>query len=352
MITLREQIAQMLIMGFSGTAIDDANPIKNGLSEDGIGGVLLFDYDLANNRSGKNLVDQTQIKKLTKQLNECAQRSASAQAGLPLFIALDYEGGAVDRLKHIEGCGATLAPRDLAELPSEKFHSEVKKMAAMLKSLGFNLNFAPLVDLHLDESSGIIGKLGRSFSAEPQRVAELAEQFVEQFAEYGIACSYKHFPGHGSALGDTHQGFVDVTDTFQMKELDPYRLLLRNNQLPVMVMTAHVINRQLDQTELPATLSEVILTGLLRQELGFDGVIVSDDLQMHAISQYYSIDEALKRTINAGANLLIFANQLGEITASEVIDRIEQLVLSGAINPSHIEHSYQRISRLKKMIAA
>ena len=113
------------------------------------------------------------------------------------------------------------------------------------------------------------------------------------FSRYGIACFYKHFPGHGSAVGDTHEGFVDVTDTFQSDELIPYYHLLQDVYKPVMVMTAHVVNRQLDSQGLPATLSHEILTGLLRNTMGYDGVIISDDLQMQAISNHYSLEESL-----------------------------------------------------------
>ncbi|WP_019217267.1 glycoside hydrolase family 3 protein [Legionella tunisiensis] len=349
MVTLRHQIGQMLIMGFSGTVIDDLSPVKEWLSTDGLGGVLLFDFDLTKQQPGKNLLDIAQIKRLTQQLTHYANKSAGKE-GLPLFIALDYEGGAVDRLRHIKDCMATMSSHEMAQLSDDLLQIEARKMAETLKNLGFNLNFAPVVDLNLNENQGIIGKLGRSFSVDPKRVAHIARQFVDVFSKQGISCCYKHFPGHGSAVGDTHHGFVDVTATFQKSELEPYRLLLRENtSLPIMVMTAHVINRQLDASGLPATLSQAILTGLLRQELGFDGVIISDDLQMHAISKHYSVDDALRLTINAGADMIIFANQLGEITATEVIDRIEQLVLLNAIERDRIDQAYQRISRLKRL---
>lgn len=345
---MRHQIGQMLIMGFSGTEIDEHDSIKDWLSGDGLGGVLLFDYDLAKNRQGKNLVDKTQIKQLTRQIRDYAKMSASGRTGLAPFIAIDYEGGAVDRLRHIDGCITTRKPYELTLLSDEVLQSEIKKMAETIKTLGFNLNFAPVVDLNLNEEQGIIGKLGRSFSTDPGQVARVARRFVEIFAEYGITCSYKHFPGHGSALGDTHHGFVDVTETFQISELEPYSLLLRDNELPAMVMTAHVINRQLDESGLPATLSQPILSGLLRNKLGFDGVIISDDLQMQAIASHYSLNDALRLTINAGADMLIFANQLGEIAATEVIDIIENLVQTNLIEKGRIDEAYQRILRLKQ----
>jgi len=345
--TLRHQIGQMLIMGFSGTSIDEHSPIANWLSTDGLGGVLLFDYDLINKRQGKNLVSQAQVKQLTQQLNHYAKK-CPYNKDIPLFIALDYEGGAVDRLRHIDGCMATQKPSELAKLSEEAYQVEIEKMAQTVKSLGFNLNFAPVVDLNLTEEKGIIGRLGRSFSAEPTQVARLAKKFVEIFAEQGLTCCFKHFPGHGSATGDTHHGFVDVTETFKPSELEPYSLLLNRNTPPVMIMTAHVINRELDKSGLPATLSHSILTGLLRNKLGFNGVIISDDLQMQAISDHYALDDALQLTINAGADMLIFGNQLGQATVPELIGRIENLVHKHAITRGRIEQAYERIINLKQ----
>lgn len=336
----------MLMMGFSGCEIDSQSPVVKWLQQDGIGGVLLFDMDCQTKSPGKNLKNREQIKNLTRQLNHYA---GSAHAdGLPLFIALDYEGGAVDRLFHIDGCMKTMKAQDQALLPDEALYLEAEKMAITLNELGFNLNFAPVVDLNLNEQQGIIGKLGRSFSAQPTEVIRAAKQFVTAFSHYGITCAYKHFPGHGSACGDSHEGFVDVTEQYDANELVPYKALLNDKNLPAMVMTAHVINRHLDSSGLPATLSHPILNNLLREEIGFDGVIISDDLQMQAISNHYPLDEALCLTINAGADMLIFANQLGSITATEVVDKIEQLINCGAIERARIEQAYQRISQLKQ----
>jgi beta-N-acetylhexosaminidase len=328
-------------MGFSGLYIEEQSSIALCLSQEGLGGVLLFDYDLLHKKPGKNLVNREQIRQLTEQINDYAE-------GIPPFIAIDYEGGAVDRLSQIQGCHKTKKVSELAEMDDESLHQELVEMAETLQGLGFNLNFAPVVDLGLNNKEGIIAKLGRSFSADPVEVARFATRFVKVFADHGISCCYKHFPGHGSAIGDTHQGFVDVTETFQEKELEPYTQLLANKESSTMIMTAHVINHKLDPSGLPATLSRPILSGLLREQLGFDGVIISDDLQMHAIAHHFSVDEALCRTINAGADMLIFANQLGEISASEVIDRIERLVGEGQIEENRIRQAYQRIVKMKQ----
>ncbi len=339
---LRHKIGQMLIMGFSGCEIDQRSPVVKWLQQDGLGGVLLFDIDCATKKHGKNLKSREQIKNLTKQLQHYVK-----QDSLPLFIALDYEGGVVDRLASIPGCMKTMTPYEQALLPDDALSLEISRMASTLKELGFNLNFAPVVDLNLNQQQGIIGKLGRSFSSQPSEVIRIAKKFVAASSNYGITCAYKHFPGHGSAFGDSHEGFVDVTQQYDMNELVPYKSLLNGTSLPAMVMTAHVINRQLDASGLPATLSYSILTDLLRKEIGFDGVIVSDDLQMQAISHHYPLDEALCLTINAGADMLIFANQLGDIAATDVVDKIEKLVDCGAIESARIDQAYKRISQLK-----
>ena len=350
MISLRNKIGQLLIMGFQGTEIYDNSPVAQWLSDDGLGGVLLFNKDVATGRQGKNLENKLQIKQLIHQLNYYSHSSVHDES-TPLLTAIDYEGGAVDRLSTIEGGIPTLKAADLALLTPEALEQKITEMALTLKALGFNLNFAPVVDLNLNICEGIIGALGRSFSANPDEVARVAHVFVEVFSRYGIACSYKHFPGHGSAVGDTHEGFVDVTDSFKAEELTPYYKLLQDKNKPVMIMTAHVINRHLDREGVPATLSYKILTQLLRQNIEYDGVIISDDLQMHAIAHHYSMDEALALTFNAGADMVIFGNQFGYITAPEVIDSIERLVLHKKIEMQRIDEAYKRVMRLKQQVS-
>lgn len=351
--TLRQKIGQMLIMGFNGSEIHEKSKIAQWLSHEGLGGVLLFDKDVSTGQFGKNLLNQIQIKHLIHQLRQFNALNAKDSDHQPeLLVALDYEGGRVDRLSNIEGCMSTLSPQMQANLSADDFVEEIKQMAFTLSSLGFNLNFAPVVDLNRNSEQGIIGKLGRCFSSDPLVVAHYSKLFVEIFRQYGVACCYKHFPGHGSATGDTHEDFVDVTHTFHADELVPYHYLFKNEKLPMMVMTAHVVNKNLDAKGLPATLSYDILTGMLRNTLNFDGVIISDDLQMQAIAKHYNLEEALSLTINAGADMLIFANQLGSITAPEIITCIEQLVLNNTINQQRIDEAFRRVQRFKQQISS
>jgi beta-N-acetylhexosaminidase len=168
----------------------------------------------------------------------------------------------------------------------------------------------------------------------------------------GIACAYKHFPGHGSSTGDSHLGFVDVTDTWQAYELQPFQAMVEHLDNKDMVMTAHIVNRKLDATGLPATLSHTILTGLLRQTLGFEGVIITDDMQMKAISEHYGLEQSLVLAINAGADMFIFGNQLSEspVSAAKLIDLIEKNVRNGHITETRINQSIYRIVGLKESL--
>lgn len=342
---LAHKIAQMLIMGFDGTDMTEASTLKSWLEYAPLGGVLLFDYDLSLKKPGKNLVHRQQIKRLLTEIQNFNQHTHPTAPAL--FTAIDYEGGAVDRLKNIKDSIITISAEEQASLKQDAFKNCIATMAEELHSLGFNLNFAPVVDLNLQEKAGIIGQLKRSFSSNGEIVAEKAQLFVEEFAKVDIATCYKHFPGHGSACGDTHTDFVDVSETFKQDELLPYLSLSQKNEYPVMIMTAHVINRMLDPEGLPATLSKTILSELLRNQLGYQGVIISDDLQMHAISKNYSLDKALELSINAGSDMLIIANQLDQISAIDVIEKVIQLVKKGLIPISRINEANRRIKKLK-----
>ena len=350
MISLRNKIGQMLIMGFTGTQLDENHPVVDWLQSDGLGGVILFDYDLQVKQYGKNIIDKSQIRHLIHQLNHYSSWTLKPADRLPLLTAIDYEGGAVDRLSKVDECMPTMCASQQAMLSDEDFKEEISQMADILQDLGFNLNFAPVVDLDFKHGTGILGDLNRCFSKDPAKVSRLAREFTAIFNKKGIACAYKHFPGHGSASGDTHNSCVDVSESFCETELLPYRSAFKGSNDPVMIMTAHVINRKLDDSGLPATLSHKMLTQLLRQTYGFDGVIISDDLQMQAIANHFPIDDAMALTINAGADMMIFGNQLGHHSALDLIDTIEDLVREGRVSPERIDEAYSRVVRLKKEI--
>jgi beta-N-acetylhexosaminidase len=203
------------------------------------------------------------------------------------------------------------------------------------------------VDLATNPDSPIIAGVERSFSADPAIVTGHATAFIEAHHHVGVACALKHFPGQGSAAGDTHLGVVDVSDAWTERELRPFAALIERG-LPDAVLTAHIFNAKLD-AEHPATLSAPTITGILRERLGYDGPVVSDDLQMGAIRQAYGHEEAVALAIEAGVDILLIANQLTyePDVAERTIEVVEGLVRDGRISEARIDASYERIMRLK-----
>jgi beta-N-acetylhexosaminidase len=346
-ISLREKIGQMLIMGFEGDEVAPGSPLVKALQEDPIGGVILFDYNYQTKQFDKNIKNPEQVKRLNQQLQ------SFARGPHPLIISVDYEGGLVNRLKEDYGFPATMSAADVGKLGVLEATQVGEAMALTLKDAGFNLSFSPILDVNVTPDNPIVGALDRSFSSNPQLVAKYATIYADQLLQHGVQGAYKHFPGHGSSNADSHLGFVDVTNTWQSFELEPYQHAFASNNPCGMVMTAHIINRQLDDSGLPATLSHKILTGMLREELNFQGVIITDDMQMKAITDHYGLDDALELAIQAGADMFIFGNQLCEQPQDPklLIDIIEAKVMSGKISVDKIDAAYKRIVAFKRTIS-
>jgi len=340
-------IGQMLCMGFKGYDFNDATSLKNWLRHsDGLGCLIHFDYDFEKKTYGKNILSLEQLEKLNQDIK--AFYKEKHPQSLPIWLSIDLEGGKVDRLAHAQGYIPIASAEEIANYNYAQRQQIWSKTASLLEKLHFDINFAPVVDLNLSPNEGIFGPLKRCFSAQPEIVSKLADECLRIFEKHHLHGCLKHFPGHGSASGDTHEGFVDVSETFSLSELNPYRDLIAHHSPITMIMTAHVINRQLDKSGCPATLSHPILTDLLRKEFGYQGIIISDDLQMHAISKYFSREEVLIETIQAGADMIIFGNQLGWDEPQLIIDTIEKLVQTEKIHIQKIELAYQRIQKLKK----
>jgi beta-N-acetylhexosaminidase len=210
-----------------------------------------------------------------------------------------------------------------------------------------NTNFAPVVDVNTNPENPVIGKLERSYSSDPEKVAEHAGYTIDEYSKEGILTVLKHFPGHGSSTTDSHRGFTDVTNTWDPKELIPYKKLFAEKDIRA-VMTAHIFNANIDSVW-PATLSEKTINGLLRDSLGFEGVVFSDDMQMDAIREEFGLETAIQQAINAGVDVLIFGNNLHyePDIADRAIGIIQQLVREGKIEKETIEKSLARIDSLK-----
>lgn len=354
-VSLKDKIGQMFIIGFEGKTIETDAPIIKAIEENNIGGVILFDYNLKTERFDKNIESPAQVQTLNQTLQKIAKKANVSQHrdDIPLLISVDYEGGEVNRLRKEYGFPETYPAKAIGQMPIEQAETIARKMAGTLKSSGFNLNFSPVLDLDINPNNPIIGKLKRSFSANPYTVANYAHLFSSQFLNQGIQCAYKHFPGHGSSDGDSHLGFVDVTDTWHEEEIIPYQEQFTQSSHCGMVMTAHLVNRKLDPSGVPATLSYAILTELLRHQLQFDGVIITDDMQMKAIADNYGLEQALTMAINAGADMLIFGNQLSETPQdpTELVDIVMKKIAQGEISEQRIDEAYQHILKFKQTLA-
>ena len=339
-VSLDEKIAQMFMVGFFGTSAPQNSQICKDIQDYNLGSVILFDYNPTDKTKPKNISSKAQVAKLTSQLQKCSKNHN-------LLIAVDQEGGKVQRLKARYGFyGKFPKAKDAILMPREKMLEIYTSMAKELKSVGINYDLAPVVDLDINPKNYVIHRLGRSFGKDPRVIAMYANEFINAMHKYGVLTSLKHFPGHGSSLGDTHKGFVDVTNLWSKIELEPYRRLKDKADT---VMVAHVYNKKLDR-KYPATLSQKVVNGLLRKNIGFDGVVITDDLQMGAITSKYSLSKTIELAINAGDDILLFGNQLTPkktVSIKTLVAITKKLIKKGKIKKSTIEKSYKRIQKLK-----
>ena len=339
---LREKIGQMLIIGFRGTKIATKSIIGDQIKNLNLGGVILFDYDNPSKSFPRNITSPTQIKELITGLQSFSN--------IPLFISVDAEGGLVNRLKAKYGFIDFPSAQNLGDKNDLSFTEKTaNELGQELKGLGFNMDFAPDADVNVNPDNPAIGRLERSFSSDPDEVASQAIAFIKGLHLDNIISAIKHFPGHGSSQSDSHLGLVDVTKTYQQKELIPFQKIIEQDQAD-MVMTAHIMNTSIDP-DYPATLSPLFLQNILRKQLGYKGVIVSDDMQMGAITKNYGFKDAIIKAINAGCDLLILSNNndsYDEKIASKTIDIIFEAVKDGQIAEKTINESCNRILDLKK----
>lgn len=337
--TLEEKIASLVVLGFHGTEVTPESPIVHDVKQ-GLGGVILFDQDPMNKMKRKNIVNAKQLTKLDADLQAVSPEK--------LLICVDEEGGKVARLKAKDGFDTFPSAEDVARGTVQKAAGYYGAMAKMLAQNGVNTNFAPSVDLLFGYNPIIAGKK-RSFSNDPDVVSEYASIFVEQHRNNHVLTVVKHFPGHGSSKADSHKGFTDVTNTWTSKELEPFMQMIEAQNVD-MIMTAHIFNKNLDP-RYPATLSYKVNTQLLRHQMHYEGVIITDDLQMAAIHKHYSLKETVTLALNSGVDLLLFANQLAEPLALEtIIDIVKEQIAAGAIDKERIDASYARVQMLKKRL--
>ncbi len=335
----KKNIGQLCILGFEGVTLP---PLMEQIIRDwSLGGVILFK---------RNIESKEQVKELIKEVKACSKQK--------IFVSVDHEGGRVFRLPP----PFTQIPtaREISNPPNpplskggeggiliQPIHSAFewgKLMGRELREVGFNLNYAPVLDVDSNPANPIIGD--RSFGNQPEAVMQHALELASGLRSEGVIPCGKHFPGHGDTAKDSHLELPVVErslESLEQIEFPPFEAAIQNNI--EMLMTAHVMYPALDAS-LPATLSPKILTGLLRQKMGYEGLIISDDFNMKAIADHYGLGEAARLFLEAGGDIPLICR--GEEAELEALEYLEKALKDRKLNLSKLEKSCERINQLKQ----
>lgn len=338
--SLEEMAGQMIMVGFQGSSASNAE-------------VRALQAHVANGRVGGLMYLRNNVQSLAavKKMNA----AFGANAPVKPFIALDQEGGFIERLTKKVGFKEIPTAADVAKgMSVGAAETLYANLAARLAALGFNMNFGPVVDVNINPSNPIIAKYKRSYSKDPDVVARYGGAFVDGHRRSKVMTALKHFPGHGSSASDSHEGFVDVTKSWKARELAPYEQLISANKVD-MVMVGHLYHGTYVGDvvgALPSSLSPGWITGVLRQELGFNGVVISDDMEMSAIRAHFGFEDAIVQAVNAGVDVLLFSNT-AKYRAGLASEILAILVRQGHADPAfraRIVQSYKRIMTLKSRL--
>jgi len=320
---LRTRLAQLLLVGFPGTV---AGPDSRRLVDQGVGGLLLF---------RRNVASAGQVRALVRDLRR--------RAAIPLEVAVDQEPGR--RVARLAGMvRATPSARELGRMPPERVYRYGLTLGRDLDGLGITADLAPVLDVTGARWDGVIGD--RSFAADPAAASRAAVAFMRGLADGGVATVGKHFPGHGATTVDSHQRLPVVEGTparLAARELVPFQAAIRGGLDAVMV--GHLLVRGVDG-HAPATLSRPVIGGLLRDRLGFDGLVVSDALEMGAITATWPLPVAAERALAAGVDQLLLA---GYTQVTAVLDRLEQAVEAGRVPEARVREAFLRVQRFKRV---
>ena len=324
--TLQERVGQLVIVGFDGYTADDS--IKTMIQSYKVGGVILF---------GRNVENAEQLITLNNTL-----KNINSGNKIPLFISIDEEGGKVSRM-----------PKEIRKLPTNKTIGEANDenlsyeigsiLADEVKMFGFNMNFAPVLDINSNPQNPVIGD--RSFGNSKEIVSRLGVQTMKGIQSGGVIPVVKHFPGHGDTSEDSHIGLPAVSHDMNRLidfELIPFKDAI-NNQADA-VMIAHILLNKID-SENPSSLSKTVITELLRNQLKFNGVIITDDMTMRAIVENYNIGEAAIKSVKAGSDIILVCH--GYDNEIAVIDALKNAVENRTISQETINESVYRILKLK-----
>jgi beta-N-acetylhexosaminidase len=320
---LRTRLAQLLLVGFPGTV---AGPTSRRLVDQGIGGLLLF---------RRNVVSGAQVRRLLRELR--------GRAAIPLEVAVDQEPGwRVARLAGI--VRPTPAARQLGGMPPDRVQRYGRALGEDLAGLGVTADLAPVLDVTGASWNGVIGD--RAFGADPATASRAAVAFMRGLADGGVATVGKHFPGHGATTVDSHRRLPVVHGSrahLAAWGLVPFRAAIRTGLDGVMV--GHLLVTAVDARN-PGSLSPAVVGGLLRGRLGFDGLVVSDALEMGAIARSWPVPVAAERALAAGVDQLLLSDHT-RVTA--VLDRLQQAVAAGRLSRARVREAFLRVQRFKQV---
>ena len=292
-----------------------------------VGGVTLF---------SRNIVNRKQTRKLLRKLQENSRT--------PLFVSVDEEGGDVARIGNNPKMNTTTFPT-MEKIGEEKDADYVYRMASTIGKeiweLGFNVDFAPVADVRTSELNREIGS--RSFGSDPDMVAQMVDAYVQGLESANVCSTLKHFPGQGSADGDTHQGSVDIDSSIaSLRQIDfkPFESGIAAGA--DFIMVSHISVSKVTESSEPASMSDLIMTTILRDELGFDGLIITDAFDMASITENYSAAEAASGSFMAGADIILMPENLGEAFRA-IVDKVED----GTITMKRLDDTVLRILQLK-----
>jgi beta-N-acetylhexosaminidase len=328
---MREMIGQLLVISFSGRTPDAAGVAiaRDALARSEVGGVLWFRHNVG------TADDVRAINALF----------ADAHPVLPAIVGIDQEGGAVTRIRPTEGAPVVPSAREVAAGSVAEAERIYREMAENLSSLGFTVNFGPVVDVEVNAQNPVIAEFGRAYGSDPATVIDYAEAFIEAHHAEGVATALKHFPGHGSSTADSHAGAIDLTPTWSRREMLPFTALMGARGTD-MVMIGHLtLDGITGPDDLPASLSPLALNGFLRDTLCYEGLIVSDDLAMDAVSSRWGSAEAARLMVEAGGDVAIVSlpADRGMSLVAEIIDRLEAEAARSPAFAAKIRHAYARI---------
>lgn len=325
--TLDEKIGQMILSGFNGTCFnEELNTLLNDLK---VGGVILF---------SRNIEDSKQLKKLTSDIIDTNQ-------DIPFFISIDEEGGRVSRLsKDIKKFESS---KSIGDRGDEKYaYENGREIGRILKNHNINMNFAPVLDIYSNPKNTVIGD--RAFGDNEKVVSSMGIATMKGLRDENIIPVVKHFPGHGDTEIDSHLGVPIVEKNLkQLNELEliPFNKAIENGVGAVMV--SHILIKEIDD-KYPATLSYTMINDILRNDMKFENIVITDDMLMKAITDYISIEEASVKSIKAGADIILIGSDINK--TKSVIERIKLAVTNNEISEERIDKSVYRILKQKEIL--